>query len=761
MAVAPTGAIYKALEFDGVSSRTYGVYITGEAVYNAPERDVEMITIPGRNGSFALDNGRFQNIEVSYPAGIFADTEADFREAISDFRNFLCSRKGYVRLQDEYNPNEYRMAVYKSGLEVTPAMLKAGEFTITFDCKPQRWLKSGETAVTIGEWGETETASGDIVTVENPNGVLAVKSLEVDLEPIQDLNGYDNPWVGGAGKNKLQVTATSQTVNGVTFTVNSDGTVKVNGTATANASLTLGEMTLATNYILNGCPQGGGWNTYVLAVNGGAVDTGTGASGTSISDKNVYIYVKSGQTVNNLVFKPMIRLASETDATYEPYSNVCPISGHTDVDVVVSPTTDAADGMTYTTPLGRTVYGGTLDVVSGVLTVDRAMVTYNGTEGWILHQGGNGRYYRDGLPIGIDTASKASSISNQALYADDQYRYGAWFGFGGAGIYVNRINADDTIKDFRARLASNPLQVCYELATPQTYQLTAQQIELLTGTNNIWSDSGDVTVEYGQNPNVLINPTLFETGPLMEVEGYGGIIINGEEISLESTTLGNILISNGDGWRANNVPATQTVQPGLELLNNGDAFSIESVFAEFFVQYKMYGVDSASLVDTFGPVSGSLVNSTGGTTIRIALDTQNFTKGTSVSDIVGNMNYHIEANGGTATASPIFGLTLQYSGNNSITIKARTTDLSSFKLRKVRFGFTTLIGNSSKSALGNPTYIDLNDGEVYGDISGITVDLNKIAVLPAELPVLGPGNNTITYDNTITELKIVPRWWKV
>lgn len=157
MAVAPTGAIYKALEFDGVSSRTYGVYITGEAVYNAPERDVEMVTIPGRNGTYALDNGRFENIEVSYPAGIFAETETDFRQAISEFRNFLCSRKGYVRLQDEYNPDEYRMAVYKSGLEVDPAMLRAGEFDIVFDCKPQRFLTSGETKQTIANSGDTLT----------------------------------------------------------------------------------------------------------------------------------------------------------------------------------------------------------------------------------------------------------------------------------------------------------------------------------------------------------------------------------------------------------------------------------------------------------------------------------------------------------------------------------------------------------------------------------------------------------------------------
>lgn len=156
MAIAPTGAIYKSLIFDGNDSRNYGVYITGEAVYNAPERDVEMITIPGRNGAFALDQGRFENITVTYPAGIFADTEADFAQAISDFRNLLCSKKGYYRLTDDYNPNEYRMAIYKSGLEVKPAQLKAGEFNITFECKPQRFLTSGETAISI--------TSGDTVT---------------------------------------------------------------------------------------------------------------------------------------------------------------------------------------------------------------------------------------------------------------------------------------------------------------------------------------------------------------------------------------------------------------------------------------------------------------------------------------------------------------------------------------------------------------------------------------------------------------------
>lgn len=174
MAIAQTGAIYKTLTFDGKNSRTYGVYITGEAVFNAPERAVEMISIPGRNGAFALDEGRFENITVTYPAGIFADNETDFAEAISDFRNYLCSRSGYCRLTDEYNPNEYRLAVYKSGLEVAPALLRAGEFNITFECKPQRFLTSGETEISV--------SSGDTVT--NPT--------LFESSPLLSIKGYGN-----------------------------------------------------------------------------------------------------------------------------------------------------------------------------------------------------------------------------------------------------------------------------------------------------------------------------------------------------------------------------------------------------------------------------------------------------------------------------------------------------------------------------------------------------------------------------------------
>lgn len=174
MGIAP----YKTFTFDGESSGDYGVYITGTGVFNAPERSVEMVEIAGRNGSFALDKGKFENIEVTYRVGIVDDSEADFADRVSDFRNWLCSKVGYCRLEDEYNPNEYRMAVYASGIELEHDLLIAGEAEIKFDCKPQRWLTSGETAVSVADGG----------TIDNPtlfpsSPLLAVKGYgNIDIE---------------------------------------------------------------------------------------------------------------------------------------------------------------------------------------------------------------------------------------------------------------------------------------------------------------------------------------------------------------------------------------------------------------------------------------------------------------------------------------------------------------------------------------------------------------------------------------------------
>lgn len=173
-------AIYKELTFGGDQSGDYGLYISGAGAFNAPQRDVEMVTIPGRNGAFALDHGRFENIEVTYPAGVFGTDDNDFASKVADIRAWLCSKKGYVQLTDEYNPSEYRLAVYKSGLDVSLAELKAGEFDLVFECMPQRFLTNGSTAETIA-------SSGD--TISNPT--------LFNSRPMLEVNGYGKIGING------------------------------------------------------------------------------------------------------------------------------------------------------------------------------------------------------------------------------------------------------------------------------------------------------------------------------------------------------------------------------------------------------------------------------------------------------------------------------------------------------------------------------------------------------------------------------------
>lgn len=116
------------------------------------------------------------------------------------------------------------------------------------------------------------------------------------------------------------------TWNGITFTINSDFSVTVDGTATGgNAVLVLsrtgGFSIEEGNWILSGCPEGGSGSSYSIAIAGTVSDTGNTAEFTSATNKLVRIYVISGTTVDNLTFKPMVcsKAAWDISQAYQPY----------------------------------------------------------------------------------------------------------------------------------------------------------------------------------------------------------------------------------------------------------------------------------------------------------------------------------------------------------------------------------------------------------------------------------------------------------
>lgn len=151
---------------NGVDSRSFGVYISGQGTFSAPRREYNMVPIPGRNGDLVGNEKRFGNLELRYQAFIYTN----FKQNIRDFRNFLLSLIGYQKLIDTYHPDEFRMALYEGEFEpeVEPKN-DAGQFDIVFNCKPQRFLLTGETVTTL-------TANG---TITNPTRFASQPLLRV------------------------------------------------------------------------------------------------------------------------------------------------------------------------------------------------------------------------------------------------------------------------------------------------------------------------------------------------------------------------------------------------------------------------------------------------------------------------------------------------------------------------------------------------------------------------------------------------------
>lgn len=167
--------------FDGVNSRDFGVFISGPGVFDAPARSISTVTVPGRNGTLTIDNGRFENVELTYPAFIYAN----FKANIAGLRNFLLSGSGYRRLEDTYHPEEFMLARYTSGLEVEPTeRRKEGQFDLVFDRMPQRFLKAGEDPVEFEANGSllnpTRFSSRPLIRVYG-TGTLGIGSETIEI----------------------------------------------------------------------------------------------------------------------------------------------------------------------------------------------------------------------------------------------------------------------------------------------------------------------------------------------------------------------------------------------------------------------------------------------------------------------------------------------------------------------------------------------------------------------------------------------------
>lgn len=190
--------------------------------------------------------------------------------------------------------------------------------------------------------------------------------------------------------------------------------------------------------------------------------------------------------------------------------NIRPISGTDEVNVYKSGA-DTSDYETITKTLPQTVYGGTLDVVSGKLSIDRAMV-----DAGALNWSKLGTSYITFGSTSLANVIKQNNASATAICS--QYKAESSSSASGSAdnyVWVNTnklLAIKDTSKanmtDAEFKTAMNGVQLVYELATPTEIDLTPTEVKSLLGDNNVWSDSGTVEVEYRADTSLVINKIL-------------------------------------------------------------------------------------------------------------------------------------------------------------------------------------------------------------------------------------------------------------
>ena len=493
------GTIYLSMESDKYSNEavplTSNTFIIGQpmTIYNT----TYTCQIYG-----VLNNG--EKIQLSKRFRLIVDKSNDIQGDSEEYPVDPNFTNGIIEFMDEQKEQA------KSEIEATGEAVKTS-------------IPSDYTALEQATYNAypVQSENGNPIYFDDGADDIPVKELIVSLEPkqsgtgdpspsnVRPISGYGGVTIKRDGKNFLADLITeSQTANGITIVPNSDGTFVVNGTSTSSASrdfrlsgtgiyrldLPVGE------YCLNGGVDGlnGTWNTLYIGIQGGSSRyigvkdsdmTFTIADGEYIS--NVFVRIASGATANGAVFKPMIRLASTTDSTFEPYQG-------------------QKYSITFPSNVG-TVYGGTLNVTTGLLTIDRAIATITSVSQ--MKKGGSTSfdefYMKSPSPWGeIGTLYGADNIvcsHAPSLRSGSTTQVFTRLSAGQPRIVFPLSEGINSLSAFETWLngQSNPLQFAYRIAEPLTYQLTPTEVSTLLGSNTITSD-GSMGLTYRADTTKVI-----------------------------------------------------------------------------------------------------------------------------------------------------------------------------------------------------------------------------------------------------------------
>ena len=142
--------------FNGQSSLELGIRIRTKSIFSMPKYDMSFVSIPGRNGDLINSNKRIGNVSISYTCFVPAKSIEELATKIRNIKKWLYADvDSYHEFQDSYEPDFVRYAVFANKLDITEQVNKIGVFTLTFSCKPFKYLEESLSLKEISQSGAT------------------------------------------------------------------------------------------------------------------------------------------------------------------------------------------------------------------------------------------------------------------------------------------------------------------------------------------------------------------------------------------------------------------------------------------------------------------------------------------------------------------------------------------------------------------------------------------------------------------------------
>ena len=220
--------------YGGEASSDYGMVIAEAPTFERPKRKATVYNVPGRNGAVVFQEDAWEDVTRSYKVWLTTHTDQDLTATVDSFEAWLNSCKGWNRLEDNFEPDVYRLAYYEGGDSFTNHLTQYGEATLNFRCRPERFYKDGETPITVTDgskiYNKTRYTSKPLIHIEGTgsvtlsiggNTITATVTDYINID-VETMNAYRLP----AENKNDQIAGTFPTI------APGDNTIGITGSAT-------------------------------------------------------------------------------------------------------------------------------------------------------------------------------------------------------------------------------------------------------------------------------------------------------------------------------------------------------------------------------------------------------------------------------------------------------------------------------------------------------------------------------------------------